>query len=65
MNPEVLEDKCKMLNQSRKCIRKLNVFFSGGFYIYGEKKVGSVISTIVSGSCAKDGGYRWRGPKHI
>lgn len=59
VNPEeVLEDKFKMLNQARKCIRKWNIFFSGGIYIYREKKVGSVISTIVSGSCAKDGGYR-------
>ena len=49
MNPEeVLEDKFKMLNQAKECIRKLNTFFSGGIYIYREKKGGSVISTIVS-----------------
>lgn len=54
MNPEeVLEDTFKMLHQAKKCIRKLNIFFSGGIYIYREKKswFSYLISTIVSVAC--------------
>lgn len=67
MNPEeVLEDKFKMLNQAKECIRKLNIFFSGGIYIYREKKSWfSCLNNCLCGPCDKDGGYRWGGPKHM